>query len=1577
MDVLVQTLRQFRQDETSLKQSWFSWFSGAALRRNQSQQAQLTSKIKSAQDSLLKLESELFNQRRILRQSIQAQRGLPSALSRPIYLSVEGLAEPEKEIYRRAFASGILESGKPLLHEDFRELQTWVTESDFTESIHKGRAGLNTGDRGVYRTDEVDIPVAPAHEVPAQMDRFLEWLNQTESTITPENVFSFAAEAYIRFIEIHPFKDGNGRTGRQLINLLLMRSGQQPVDLRLVNLSPEIAGFLEFLPDDAAFLGGLLLEASKGKSTLDRLRYGGRSKQDGKNAALAPAQAASIDAWDFLNWMRGQILWGLSGQKQIEDNLHKTKLTREQYAEFMKILEAALRKTRGSEQKKRTAASIVQHFRRQAETFAFLESPRSELRNSSWKPYFTPEKLRGYDRVIVVDTSEGELSHPLLKAWFFFPNGIRDIFPNPKTKIQVKSQLLTIVNPGEKFEFIRSFPDDIRQDEKVLVIVLQGDWFITGSRYPKLMVRPTFIKVLDKAVDIITPRKYSAGKAFLDQAHDLRLLGIPSEVMPGEPNHLRPQDLSPEVIRERERLTALAQRQSPEFGAKSRVVVVNPLFGAGAYRENGKEFFLRAVKKILKDDPSVYVVINEGPPSWAWGMVSEFESMSEFAETPRQKIEQFYGAIPEEHAGRVLKLGTSASGTNDLHRVAALMTLTENVVLLAENSGLAHLGDWMRVPMVVTRKKLFEHYFLDRLDSVVPSTPDEAAAEILRMLGPQTVKSELRSAVQDTVIIEPSEPADVEKLARLLGGKLGRRTAEIVMNRIDEASLEREASASASKAGASGREDRLSRETQSIRNRLVDLLEEERRDGKPHAGLQSIYNHLKQRESNLSDHDKVLFSVLESAVPADPLSRQKPPAETTNWDLFESNLRIYSEGIKGIVYDLLMISLGLEALSESVRRDACKVCPHSTSIVNRVVSDFIQTDLGEEAKVSTVEAVVGADPRMRERGTAARHLWTEIVSPENGPRFYVSLVDSQFEGFGFDTTTDGRVTGKINVFRFSSPEERTSMLKARGIDLSGFIEDSRFIEDRLGSLSRLHDLLAQLVKSQAREDEIAPQSRDRWDFRYFQLSTMLSLAARFVQSDQSEDTLANARTVLEKAARYHARHKGVLGKAIDLKEIDLLFLKIAIMQTRIPIAAIRDPLITASSLTRIRTAFGGQELPPYLVPVFKDLEAMEEELHGVIAESLELMNRAEMITASAVKGEEEEFLNLKSFIGENDERLQLVKFILLSGDYPEDRRQKIFARLDLQAPEDQDSGAPPRSELRRQAEVGLSAQGKNSGDATALSEDQLDLLVNYLARSGGIGVQIDIQGNGELFELVIALYREDAEALERNVLARVYVRNAEAVASLRSRLAQGETYAQRFAVGFVMPEGLNMDAVTQRAFFQGYAQGLSAGAGEVLFGGALPESLRQALQRLQADVKVRAGLGAKAQRAMTLLGNEQATVPVATLGTSAEGFKAAYFPLMLGGDAALAAIQDDPEKARLLGEITARSQIHLANLLKDPTTKLTAIEIKAALLKAMHLEGLAAESFFEVTGQGLSLNAGKLGDLAAEMKTSMLVGSSA
>ncbi len=80
---------------------------------------------------------------------------------------------------------------------------------------------------GVYRKTNVAIlgsthkPV-PGFRVQEEMNKFVQWVPNGMAKLHP---IEFAAKLHHRFVHIHPFEDGNGRTGRLLMNLFLMRQG--------------------------------------------------------------------------------------------------------------------------------------------------------------------------------------------------------------------------------------------------------------------------------------------------------------------------------------------------------------------------------------------------------------------------------------------------------------------------------------------------------------------------------------------------------------------------------------------------------------------------------------------------------------------------------------------------------------------------------------------------------------------------------------------------------------------------------------------------------------------------------------------------------------------------------------------------------------------------------------------------------------------------------------------------------------------------------------------------------------------------------------------------------------------------------------------------------------------------------------------------------------------------------------------------------------------------------------------------------------------------------------------------------
>ena len=86
--------------------------------------------------------------------------------------------------------------------------------------------GIDDDSAGFYRSVPVRISGSAVimpnpRKVPDLMDAFQDWLTAPHDL----HPVAFAAEAHYRLVTIHPFTDGNGRTARLLMNLLLMHAG--------------------------------------------------------------------------------------------------------------------------------------------------------------------------------------------------------------------------------------------------------------------------------------------------------------------------------------------------------------------------------------------------------------------------------------------------------------------------------------------------------------------------------------------------------------------------------------------------------------------------------------------------------------------------------------------------------------------------------------------------------------------------------------------------------------------------------------------------------------------------------------------------------------------------------------------------------------------------------------------------------------------------------------------------------------------------------------------------------------------------------------------------------------------------------------------------------------------------------------------------------------------------------------------------------------------------------------------------------------------------------------------------------
>ncbi len=148
---------------------------------------------------------------------------------------------------RMVIREGLTISGKPL--KDSIEAKNLAQALDFFEELADARnrsidltdirnmhhlilQGIDDRNAGKYRTVFVEIsgsryrPPDPA-KIMSEMDRFGVWLKNVTSTDSPssDDPIILACVAHLWFVIIHPFIDGNGRTARLLMNLILLRYG--------------------------------------------------------------------------------------------------------------------------------------------------------------------------------------------------------------------------------------------------------------------------------------------------------------------------------------------------------------------------------------------------------------------------------------------------------------------------------------------------------------------------------------------------------------------------------------------------------------------------------------------------------------------------------------------------------------------------------------------------------------------------------------------------------------------------------------------------------------------------------------------------------------------------------------------------------------------------------------------------------------------------------------------------------------------------------------------------------------------------------------------------------------------------------------------------------------------------------------------------------------------------------------------------------------------------------------------------------------------------------------------------------
>jgi Fic family protein len=129
----------------------------------------------------------------------------------------------------------------PLSESFIRQLHVLLLKEPYTKKARTAQ-GLPTSKTiqvGQYKTTDNHVETvtgemfyfASALATPAKMAELIAWY-AAQQVRTDVNPILLAAEFHYRFIRIHPFDDGNGRTARILMNFILMRFDYPPAVIK-------------------------------------------------------------------------------------------------------------------------------------------------------------------------------------------------------------------------------------------------------------------------------------------------------------------------------------------------------------------------------------------------------------------------------------------------------------------------------------------------------------------------------------------------------------------------------------------------------------------------------------------------------------------------------------------------------------------------------------------------------------------------------------------------------------------------------------------------------------------------------------------------------------------------------------------------------------------------------------------------------------------------------------------------------------------------------------------------------------------------------------------------------------------------------------------------------------------------------------------------------------------------------------------------------------------------------------------------------------------------------------------------
>ena len=177
------------------------------------------------------------------------------------YLEVRGYAQAARWVYNQALDPGAWAGDELVTMAEIRHIHQMALGPVWDVAPHPA-----AGERerpGSFR--EHDIVAFPGGMTPPSWvqvsGEMRTWVDNLSEAVSAAPRIESIAAAHHRFEQIHPFLDGNGRTGRLVLNLMLVRLGYAPVIIYKRNRSRYLAALRTADRGDVGPLGELLARA--------------------------------------------------------------------------------------------------------------------------------------------------------------------------------------------------------------------------------------------------------------------------------------------------------------------------------------------------------------------------------------------------------------------------------------------------------------------------------------------------------------------------------------------------------------------------------------------------------------------------------------------------------------------------------------------------------------------------------------------------------------------------------------------------------------------------------------------------------------------------------------------------------------------------------------------------------------------------------------------------------------------------------------------------------------------------------------------------------------------------------------------------------------------------------------------------------------------------------------------------------------------------------------------------------------------------------------------------------------------